>query len=590
LNKIFLSFILSLIALRSIGQPILKLDDRPSINIDHYEILPDRGYTFRQIISSPKLPFVVNDSIRIDKSAVYWIRLSIENPSSYSRYYQLQIDPNMDHTLYNFNEDSGKWIAYRTGLMIKSRYDRRLQKMLPCILQAKIVNTLYIKTNLSTLATFRVPFKPRIILLQSDYVRDREQNLWTVWIITITILFLFILNNLYIYFSFRDKTVLYYLLAQLGGMIYITSYRHFFSLIFHCPIFTFSVTDKGFATCYGLNFLLMHIGILLTMYGLVQFTRSFFDATKTLPKLDHILKSSLTAYLIITVLIIFANVFVFYLEQYTMMFENILALVLVVLILYTCITGYLRNLRAAGSFLLANLLPLGLVMGTALFHVMFQPANLDTAFLPDMSIITQSLGFSIALVARTRLIQNDLKIKEIETRQLEFDLRELTLTKKLIEVENQKINVEILQEKTMNEILLLRLETNQRELASTTLYIVQKNKMLSGLKEQIDQLHERYPENRHEGLKNIASILKNDLYLEADWDKFKLHFDQVHPRFFEDLYAKHPSLTKNEIRIYAYFHMKLSTKEIASLLNIDPASVRRAKTRLYKKMALYEED
>ncbi|HEY8896589.1 MAG TPA: LuxR C-terminal-related transcriptional regulator, partial [Niastella sp.] len=48
----------------------------------------------------------------------------------------------------------------------------------------------------------------------------------------------------------------------------------------------------------------------------------------------------------------------------------------------------------------------------------------------------------------------------------------------------------------------------------------------------------------------------------------------------------HPTLTKNEIRLCAYFHINLSTKEIASLLNIDPASVRRAKTRLYKKMGV----
>ena len=39
-----------------------------------------------------------------------------------------------------------------------------------------------------------------------------------------------------------------------------------------------------------------------------------------------------------------------------------------------------------------------------------------------------------------------------------------------------------------------------------------------------------------------------------------------------------------QVRLHAYFHINLSTKEIATLLNIDPASVRRAKTRLLKKM------
>ena len=43
-----------------------------------------------------------------------------------------------------------------------------------------------------------------------------------------------------------------------------------------------------------------------------------------------------------------------------------------------------------------------------------------------------------------------------------------------------------------------------------------------------------------------------------------------------------------ETRLYAYLHMKLSHKEIAALLSIDPASVRRAKTRLYTKMAIPE--
>ena len=56
--------------------------------------------------------------------------------------------------------------------------------------------------------------------------------------------------------------------------------------------------------------------------------------------------------------------------------------------------------------------------------------------------------------------------------------------------------------------------------------------------------------------------------------------------FFKDLQANHPNLTKNEVRLYTYFHINISTKEIAALLNIAPASVRQAKSRLYKKMGI----
>jgi DNA-binding CsgD family transcriptional regulator len=192
----------------------------------------------------------------------------------------------------------------------------------------------------------------------------------------------------------------------------------------------------------------------------------------------------------------------------------------------------------------------------------------------------------VALIARTKLIQKELTARKIEAQQLEFDMREMELKHRLTELENQKINADIRHEKTRNELLQERLDTNQRELASTTLYIVQKNELLAELKSQLLKLDKQSPNGNQQGLKGIESILQSSQYLDADWRKFKIHFEQVHPDFFENLQAKHPTLTKYEIRLYAYFHINLSTKEIAALLNIDPASVRRAKTRLYKKMAI----
>jgi len=188
------------------------------------------------------------------------------------------------------------------------------------------------------------------------------------------------------------------------------------------------------------------------------------------------------------------------------------------------------------------------------------------------------------------VLQNDLKAREIETQKLSFDVRELEMLKKLVELENQKINAKMGQEKIRNELLNQNLEANQRELASTTLYMVQKNEMLAQLKKQIQDSNQQYPDNKHQGLKGIESILNSNLYLDSDWSKFKLHFEQVHPNFFSELLAKHPSLTKNEVRLFAYFHINLSTKEIAVMLNVDPGSVRRAKSRLYKKMAILEKE
>jgi DNA-binding CsgD family transcriptional regulator len=281
------------------------------------------------------------------------------------------------------------------------------------------------------------------------------------------------------------------------------------------------------------------------------------------------------------------NAFV-YLENYTWFVDNIFGGLFIGAIIYISVKGYIRKLPAATPFLIANILSLGFMLATVLFHLIADLSNRGyspaKSLLPDIAIITQTIGFSVALVARTRLLQNSLAAKEIEARQLELDLREISLRHQQIELENETVSTEMKHQKTRNEQLQEKLETNQRELASSTMYIVQKNELLAKLKDQIKELKKQYPDNKHKGLQDIESTLQNGLHLEDGWEKFKLHFEQVHPHFFEELKTKHPTLTKNEIRLCAYFHINLSTKEIASLLNIDPASVRRAKTRLYKKM------
>jgi len=107
--------------------------------------------------------------------------------------------------------------------------------------------------------------------------------------------------------------------------------------------------------------------------------------------------------------------------------------------------------------------------------------------------------------------------------------------------------------------------------------------MLIELHKQIERLSADNNQPK-EVIKEIKATIQNNLNLETDWDKFKLHFEQVHPNFFRDLLAKCPSLTSYELRLSAYLHLNMSTKEIALLLNINQDSVYKAKTRLHKKL------
>lgn len=166
------------------------------------------------------------------------------------------------------------------------------------------------------------------------------------------------------------------------------------------------------------------------------------------------------------------------------------------------------------------------------------------------------------------VLQDELDIKEVEAKALKLDNENVHLKNSLMAAEN-----EILQEK---------IDYNKREMASVMLYASQKNEMLTGLRTEIDTFREGKVTAGQ--IDKIKSVIHQNQYLDADWEKFRLHFEQVHPDFFTKLDAEHPGLTAYETRLCAYLHIKLSTKEIANLLNITPASVTKAKVRLNKKL------
>lgn len=569
------------------AQPVFTLNNDDYVEIDCYSLLADKGYKFNQILNDESLPFIENDSIRYPKSAIYWIKIKIKNTSSYDQGYLIWARPILDNTLFYFDYNTQRWVSKNSGLKAASFTNKHNRAAIDFVFKANTNTTLYIKSNLSLVGNKQYNFRPIIFLRKADFSQNQDQLLAMVWAASLTVLFLFFLNNIYVYFSFHDKAVLNYLIAQLGGMIYITSYSNYFNSFLPNDIFTFLMRPNGSVKIYHLNFLLMHFSLLLIMYGLVHFTRIYLATAQTLPKLDKWLNLGLKAYLAITLIVIVINVGFIYVEDEIIAYENALALFLFFIILLTGIIGYLKNLPSAAPFLIANLLPILFMLAAAFLHIVFKEEETNN-FMPYLATIAQSLGFSIALVARTKYIQNALAAKEIETTQLGFELREVGLKHQLIALENEKITNDMLFEKTNNELLNEKLAANQRELASSTLYMVQKNELLAKLKNQIDELNKANPNNKQQGLKGIESILQSNLYLDADWRKFKIHFEQVHPNFFENLELKYPNLTKYETRLFAYFHIKLSTKEIAALLNIDPASVRRAKTRLLKKMHIVE--
>jgi DNA-binding CsgD family transcriptional regulator len=74
--------------------------------------------------------------------------------------------------------------------------------------------------------------------------------------------------------------------------------------------------------------------------------------------------------------------------------------------------------------------------------------------------------------------------------------------------------------------------------------------------------------------------------MDKDWDGFRLHFEKVNNGFFEKIQSQYPSLSAKDLKLCALMKLNLETKEIASILDISPESVKVARHRLRKKFDL----
>lgn len=128
-----------------------------------------------------------------------------------------------------------------------------------------------------------------------------------------------------------------------------------------------------------------------------------------------------------------------------------------------------------------------------------------------------------------------------------------------------------------------------RQLTSYTIDLAAINEFLSkidsSIKQICDEMSSRGDARHLAAMRDIRYSLQhyNDKTLSED---FRVYFDEVHPDFLKKLSDAYPSLSKNDLRICAYLHLGMSTKEIAALTYREIRSVESSRNRLRKKLGL----
>ncbi len=137
----------------------------------------------------------------------------------------------------------------------------------------------------------------------------------------------------------------------------------------------------------------------------------------------------------------------------------------------------------------------------------------------------------------------------------------------------------------LNRHYSLEIEAKEKELASTTLLMAQKNAQLKDLSRQIECMgKERGMTSLHAG--PLKQTIMEQLTADDDWRYFKLRFEKVHPGFFERMKDCYPALSRTELRLCAYIRVGMTAKEIAQVLSVKPDTVNTSRYRIRKKMQL----
>ncbi|GGH13068.1 transcriptional regulator [Sphingobacterium alkalisoli] len=205
----------------------------------------------------------------------------------------------------------------------------------------------------------------------------------------------------------------------------------------------------------------------------------------------------------------------------------------------------------------------------AVYVFEIEPPWYKTAWAYVVYVVLASLGIYWTVnMQKKAWVKQQLKFEK-EMQQMRY-IHQLEVEK------NEKEIVKLQNEKLENEVL-----TKTKELASTSMQLMENSGALTKLRVELSKL-----EATEEGteLRRITSLLKDVENNTAHWDQFATHFDELNDGFFNRLKSRHPSLSRNDLKVCAYLRLNFSTKQIAQLQSISVRGVEIHRYRLRKKL------
>jgi DNA-binding NarL/FixJ family response regulator len=155
---------------------------------------------------------------------------------------------------------------------------------------------------------------------------------------------------------------------------------------------------------------------------------------------------------------------------------------------------------------------------------------------------------------------------------------------------NQRLQERIKAEQQVSQLMKqkhqMELDLINRELATSSIFISQKNKIIGLIRKDINRMVRNDKAITRDEMTRVLKTIDENVKFDNDWYRIKAHFEKIYPGFFDRLRKKHPVLTPNDHKLAALLRMNLSTKEISHILKITAPSTEISRIRLRKKLEL----
>ncbi len=127
----------------------------------------------------------------------------------------------------------------------------------------------------------------------------------------------------------------------------------------------------------------------------------------------------------------------------------------------------------------------------------------------------------------------------------------------------------------------------KRQLITHSMIMIRRNTMIekvAGIANNMESINDL--SDKHNLLLRIKSTLSSFARSEKEWEEFNHYYESLTKDFYKRLLDKHNDLSPVERKICGLIRIGMTNKQIATMLNITPNSVKVSKFRLRKKLLL----